>query len=85
MDTDADIASEAISYFSDLFSGPSESASDMLHLIPHMISGEDNGRLEAVPSMEKVHQVVRAMDRDSAVGPDGFTGKFYTFAWEVIA
>ena len=57
----------------------------MLHLIPHMISGEDKGRLEAVPSMEKVHQVVRARDGDSATGPDGFMDKFYTFAWEVIA
>ncbi|XP_071923194.1 uncharacterized protein [Coffea arabica] len=85
LDADADIASEVITYFSNLFSGPLDSASDMLHLIPPMISGEDNRLLEAVPSIEEVHQVVRSMDRDSAAGSDGFTGKFYTFAWEVIA
>ncbi|XP_071917028.1 uncharacterized protein [Coffea arabica] len=84
VDADADIESEAISYFSNLFSSPSESASDMLHLIPHMISGEDNGRLEAVPSMEDVHRVVRAMDGDSAAGPDGFTGKFYTLHGKLL-
>ena len=25
------------------------------------------------------------MDEESAAGPDGFTSKFFTFAWEVIA
>ncbi|XP_027098892.2 uncharacterized protein [Coffea arabica] len=85
VDTDAEIASEAITYFSNLFAGPLEAASDMLHLIPPLITTEDNCMFEAAPNIEEVHQVVRAMDGDSAAGPDGFTGKFYTFAWEVIA
>ena len=25
------------------------------------------------------------MDGESAAGPDGFTGKFFTFAWDVVA
>ncbi|XP_027151938.1 uncharacterized protein LOC113751992 [Coffea eugenioides] len=85
VDTDAEIASEAITYFSNLFAGPLEAASDMLHLIPPLITTEDNCMFEAAPNIEEVHQVVRAMDGDSAADPDGFTGKFYTFAWEVIA
>ncbi|XP_071918841.1 uncharacterized protein [Coffea arabica] len=85
VDTDTEIASEAIAYFSNLFAGPLEAASDMLHLIPPLITTEDNCMFEAAPTIKEVHQAVRAMDGDSAAGPDGFTGKFYTFAWEVIA
>ncbi|XP_027184031.1 uncharacterized protein LOC113782338 [Coffea eugenioides] len=85
VESDEDIASEAIAYFSDLFSGTSRPASDMLHLIPPVVSGEDNRILDEAPTIEEVHRVVKAMDGDSAAGPDGFTGKFFTFAWEVIA
>ncbi|XP_071917036.1 uncharacterized protein [Coffea arabica] len=85
VESDADIAREAIAYFSDLFSGTSVPSSDMLHLIPPVISGEDNKLLEAAPTIEEVHRVVKEMDGDSAAGPDGFTGKFFTFASEVIA
>ena len=80
VEVDDDIAGEAITYFSDFFSGPLGSTCDMLHLIPPMISGEDNRLLEAVPSIEEVHRVVMLMDRVSAAGLDGFTGKFFTFA-----
>ena len=40
--------------------------------------------LEAFLSIEEVHRVVMSMDGDSEAGPDGFTSKFFTFAWEVI-
>ncbi|XP_071902759.1 uncharacterized protein [Coffea arabica] len=85
VDTNDDIATEAITYFSDFFTGSSESSSDMQHLIPTIISEEDNEKLEKIPSIEEVYRVVSSMDGDSAAGPDGFTGKFFTFAWEVIA
>ena len=35
--------------------------------------------------MEEVRKVIFEMDGDSAVGPDGFTGKFFVVAWEVVA
>nr|XP_027124272.1 uncharacterized protein LOC113740964 [Coffea arabica] len=41
--------------------------------------------LAKVPDMEEVRLWVFAMDRESAAGPDGFTGRFFTFAWDVIA
>ncbi|XP_071918896.1 uncharacterized protein [Coffea arabica] len=84
VDTDDDISTEATEYFNNLFTGSLESSSDMLHLIPPMVSGEDNKRLEAVPTIKEVYEVVKLMDGKSAAGPDGFTGKFFTFAWEVI-
>ncbi|XP_071917081.1 uncharacterized protein [Coffea arabica] len=46
---------------------------------------KDNGKLEAVPSLDEVYGIVKLMDGESAAGPDGFIGKFFTFAWEVIA
>ncbi|XP_027182270.1 uncharacterized protein LOC113780688 [Coffea eugenioides] len=83
--TNADIASEAITYLSDFFTGSLESSSEMWHLILSMISEEDNVKLEAVPSIKEVYRVVRSMDGDSAAGPNGFAGKFFTYAWEVVA
>ena len=62
MDTDVDIASEATKYFNDLFTGTLDSSSNMLHLIPHMVSGEENGKLESVPSIDEVYRVVKLMD-----------------------
>ncbi|XP_071928030.1 uncharacterized protein [Coffea arabica] len=85
VDMNADIADEAISYFSNLFTGSLESSSDMLNLIPPIISEDDNDKLEEFPSIEEIYRVVRSMDGDSVAGPDGFTGKFFTFAWEVVA
>ncbi|XP_071914116.1 uncharacterized protein [Coffea arabica] len=58
---------------------------ELLQIIPPLILQEDNQALEDIPSMEEVKQAVYAMDGDSAVGPDGFTGKFFTFAWDIIA
>ena len=38
-----------------------------------------------MPTIEEVYRVIKSMDGDSVAGPDGFTGKFFTFAWDVIA
>ena len=35
--------------------------------------------------MAEVRKVVFSMDGESTTGPDGFIGKFLTFAWEVVA
>ncbi|XP_071933856.1 uncharacterized protein [Coffea arabica] len=80
------IATEAIEYFSNLFAGDTSSNLDgLLGLIPSLIMGEDNMILEEVPTLEEVRRVVFAMDGESAAGPDGFTGKFFTFVWDIIA
>nr|XP_027101699.1 uncharacterized protein LOC113722624 [Coffea arabica] len=82
---DEDIANEAIAFFSDLFSEPIGPVLDMLPLIPPLITEKENKTLEEVPSIEEVRRVVFAMDGESAPGPDGLMGKFFTFSWDVIA
>ena len=34
--------------------------------------------------MEEIKEIIFAMDGESAAGPDGFTGRFFTFAWDVV-
>nr|XP_027067822.1 uncharacterized protein LOC113693489 [Coffea arabica] len=83
---DEDIAQVAVEYFSNLFSGPVDpGGGDLMHLIPKLVSDEENERLAAIPSMEEIRHLVFSMDGESAAGPDGFTGKFFSFAWEVVA
>ena len=53
-------------------------------MIPKIMSSEQNAKLERLPSIEGIKEVVFAMDGESAASPDGFTGRFLTFAWEVV-
>nr|XP_027082456.1 uncharacterized protein LOC113704781 [Coffea arabica] len=85
VEDDEGIANEAVRFFSNLFSASGGSAGDWEHLIPHMVSQADRAVLDADPTREEVKRVVFEMDGDSAAGPDGFTGQFFTFAWDVIA
>ncbi|XP_027181778.1 uncharacterized protein LOC113780162 [Coffea eugenioides] len=83
---DEDIAKAAIEYFSNLFSGSVvPMAGDFMHLIPKVVTGEENDRLAATLDIEEIRQLVFSMDGDSAARPDGFTGKFFSFAWDVVA
>lgn len=41
--------------------------------------------LEDIPSIDEVKNVVFSMDGKSAARPDGYTGKLFTFAWDIIA
>ena len=34
--------------------------------------------------MEEIREAVFPMDGESEAGPDGFTGRFFTFAWDVV-
>ncbi|XP_027060834.1 uncharacterized protein [Coffea arabica] len=86
VDRDKDIAREAVEYFSDLFSGSLDfNPGDLGHLIPPIVSTADNALLAEAPDMEEVRRIVFDMDGESAADPDGFTGKFFTFAWDIIA
>ncbi|XP_027156179.1 uncharacterized protein LOC113756908 [Coffea eugenioides] len=84
LESDEEIANEAVSYFSDLFSEPAGNAEDLLQVIPTCVTAEESARLEADPTMEEVKRVIFAIDGESAAGPDGFTSRFFSFAWEVI-
>ena len=62
VENDADIATEAVAYFTSLFSGEATSQSDrLLNLIPSLITEEDNLVLEEVPTMEEIRRVVFSM------------------------
>ncbi|XP_071939926.1 uncharacterized protein [Coffea arabica] len=62
VENDEGIANAAISYFSNLFSKLDSADSGMLHLIPSLITREDNMALEEYPSMEEVKRAVFGMD-----------------------
>ncbi|XP_026398577.1 uncharacterized protein LOC113294395 [Papaver somniferum] len=56
----------------------------LLDVIPSLITAEDQEMLDAIPSMEKIKQIVFKMDPDSSPGPDGFSGSFYRACWMII-
>ncbi|XP_071923146.1 uncharacterized protein [Coffea arabica] len=86
LESTTDIEGEATTFFRRLFTAESPSESfDALDVIPKLITSQDNAMLEEVPSKEEVKSVVFAMDGESAAGPDGFSGKFFTCAWDIVA
>ncbi|XP_043705048.1 uncharacterized protein LOC122654841 [Telopea speciosissima] len=76
---------EAIKYFSDIFSpGSTTSHEDLLNSIPTIISVEENNLLAVTPGFDEVKEAIFALSKDSALGPDGFTGHFFTACWELV-
>lgn len=79
------IGEEAVRYFSSLFSlDDAPGMRDVTDVIPRLVSMEDNERLEEVLALEEVRQTVCEMDGDSAAGPDGFSGRFFSAVWEIL-
>ncbi|XP_071906007.1 uncharacterized protein [Coffea arabica] len=62
VETDEDISNEAVHYFSELFSEPAGNAIDLLHVIPSIVTTEENTHLEADPSIEEVRRIIFDMD-----------------------
>ncbi|XP_027090440.2 uncharacterized protein [Coffea arabica] len=86
VDSEGQIGCEAVSFFQDLFTAEaSVQPQDFLRVIPRLVSEQDNLMLTEAPTLHEVKEVIFSMDGESAAGPDGFTGKFFTFAWEVVA
>nr|XP_027120471.1 uncharacterized protein LOC113737437 [Coffea arabica] len=83
---ESQIAIEAVHFFESLFTAePCLGSWDTLGIIPKVISHDQNEDLVRAPSLEEVREVVFAMNGESAPGPDDFTGKFFSFAWDVVA
>ena len=81
----SDIEGEAEIFFRSLFRSESYVESfDILDVIPKLITAQDNENLEEIPSIEEVKSVVFAMDGESAAGPNSFSGKFFTCAWDIV-
>lgn len=83
--SEADISQEAVDFFQGLFSAESGfTPSSLLEVISRVVTHEENAFLEDIPSLDEVKQVVFSMDGESAAGLDGFTGQFFTCAWDII-
>nr|XP_027086510.1 uncharacterized protein LOC113708247 [Coffea arabica] len=85
VESDDGIGAEAIRYFEGLFTDQRPaSSSELLQHIPTILTDEENDLLEQFPSAVEIRNAVFAMDGESAPGPDGYTGKFFTVAWSVV-
>ncbi|XP_027170444.1 uncharacterized protein LOC113770234 [Coffea eugenioides] len=79
------VSAIGVEFFKSLLSEETAGGSwSILDVIPKVVSDVQNADLERFPSHEEVREVVFKMDGESAGGPDGFTGTFFTFAWEVV-
>lgn len=58
---------------------------EVVEHIPCLISVEDNKKLDVMPEEEEIKNVVHSLSPDSAPGPDGYTGKFFTSCWDIIS
>ena len=87
MESEELIGKEAISFFQQLFTAESDPSCSygFLDAIPKLVTDLDNSKLMEPPTMDEVKKAVFSMDGESLAGSDGFTGRFFTFAWEVVA
>ncbi|XP_026420055.1 uncharacterized protein LOC113316036 [Papaver somniferum] len=83
--TDCDqIRDHTVAYFEAKFNGAELPIDDALFQYDHnIISVEDSQRMDEIPTIEEIKNVVFDLGADSAPGPDGFSGCFYrTFSMQ---
>ncbi|XP_060210297.1 uncharacterized protein LOC132637182 [Lycium barbarum] len=86
LDTEEEIAQEAIRFFSDQFKEENIPTDfSMLDKIPKMVIEEQNQQLYEMPDEAEVKIAVFGLNGDNAGGPDGFTGRCFQACWEIIA
>ncbi|KAF6161821.1 hypothetical protein GIB67_008582 [Kingdonia uniflora] len=71
-----DISNHIVSFYEEKFKsdGNMKPNPALMHLIPNMVTEDENISLCAIPSNDEVKHAVFEMSRDSAPGPDGFQG-----------
>ncbi|EOY19200.1 Retrotransposon, unclassified-like protein [Theobroma cacao] len=80
------IESSAVEFFENLLKAENYDLSRFkAEFIPQMLSDADNNLLCAEPQLQEVKDAVFAIDKDSVVGPDGFSSFFYQQCWPIIA
>ncbi|XP_075107032.1 uncharacterized protein LOC142180014 [Nicotiana tabacum] len=57
---------------------------DLLNNVPSMVTMEHNLYLCKFPTFEEVKKAVFTLSGDSASGPNGFTGLFYQYCWDIV-
>ncbi|XP_026434040.1 uncharacterized protein LOC113331560 [Papaver somniferum] len=84
--TQQGIADVLVKHFENKFKHKEVQISEeVFDAVSRLIFGEDNAKLESIPSTEEIKQAVFDLDPDSSPGPDGFGGWFYKFAWDLIS
>ncbi|WMV18188.1 hypothetical protein MTR67_011573 [Solanum verrucosum] len=81
----SEIGNAAVEYFWDQFTEENRVEDyTMIDHIPKCITAEENEEMTKLPDQEEVYRVVSALNGSSACGPDGFTGYFFQYCWEII-
>ncbi|KAH0705908.1 hypothetical protein KY285_010432 [Solanum tuberosum] len=82
---DDQIAQAACDYFQGMFTGQNRRIDErILQHLPTLVTPDQNQKLQEMPTLEELKQVVFAMNPNSAPGPDGIGGKFYQACWNII-
>ena len=86
VDEQFQIESMVIEYFSEVLAQQAQVPVDhsLLDIIPLVVSEQDNGALQQLPTKHEIQRVVFQMNVDSCSGLDGFTGSFFTTCWDVV-
>ncbi|XP_026378367.1 uncharacterized protein LOC113272784 [Papaver somniferum] len=80
-----DISSNLVAHFEEKFKFQEvEINHQFLDVIPKVINTEDNKMLESTPSKEEIKTTIFVLNPESAPEPDGFAGRIYRYAWEII-
>ncbi|XP_019432511.1 PREDICTED: uncharacterized protein LOC109339510 [Lupinus angustifolius] len=86
--TDHDvIASHVLDYYTNIFASPNFVTPNNLiqEVIPSLVNEADNLMISSIPTDVEIKSVVFDMNEDSAPGPDGYRGSFYTNFWDIIS
>ncbi|XP_019455087.1 PREDICTED: uncharacterized protein LOC109356210 [Lupinus angustifolius] len=80
-------ASHVLDYYTNLFASPNFVTSNNLiqEVISSLVNEADNLMISSIPTDVEIKSVVFYMNEDSALGPDGYGGSFYTNVWDIIS
>ncbi|XP_071916243.1 uncharacterized protein [Coffea arabica] len=80
------IAQEAVNFFQRLLTAEDVSDVDeLLAYIPEIVSEDQNADFLWEITLEELKGVVFNLDKDSALGADGYTGIFFRHCWDTVA
>ncbi|XP_019259988.1 PREDICTED: uncharacterized protein LOC109238018 [Nicotiana attenuata] len=78
------IAEAAVRHFQGMFTQESHNTNfNVLNCIERCITDNDNNMLKSIPTIHEIKEAMFIMDKDSAPGPDGLSGYFYQFSWDI--
>ncbi|XP_060195007.1 uncharacterized protein LOC132624210 [Lycium barbarum] len=79
------ISQETLNFFQNQFTQEGDSEDfDLLKHVRQMVTHEQNMGICGYPTKEELKNAVFVLSRESASGPDGFTGVFYQHCWDIV-